>query len=232
MPYLMYNLEYLVYLLPGLLLAFYAQSKVSSNFSKYSKVNSKTGMTGREVARRILDNNGLKSVSIEPISGNLTDHYDPRNKVLRLSESVYGSYSIAAAGIAAHEVGHALQDKEGYSFLKFRNTLVPVANFGSHFSYILILIGIVIQNFSFLVEIGIALFATVVLFQLVTLPVEFNASNRAKKQLSKGIISEDTMAGVDKVLSAAALTYVASLLTALGTLLRLLAITNGSSRRD
>lgn len=222
--------NYLIYILPGLLLAFYAQARISSNYEKYSNILNSTGLTGKEVAKKILDRNNLSFIEIENISGHLTDHYDPRSKVLRLSQSVYDSKSIAAAGIAAHEVGHALQHAEGYLFLRIRNILVPAANFGSHFSYILIAVGIFFQNF--LVDIGVALFAIVVLFQLITLPVEFNASNRAKIQLSNGIIKEENMYGVNKVLTAAALTYVASLLTAIGTLLRLLAVANGSRRRN
>nr|WP_255702395.1 zinc metallopeptidase [Peptoniphilus sp. KCTC 25270] len=230
MPFMMYNLEYLIYILPGLILAMYAQSKISSNYAKYSRVNSGTGKTGREVAREILDRNGLYTVQIERISGNLTDHYDPRSKVLRLSQGVYDSTSVAALGIAAHEVGHAVQDAENYGFLKLRNVLVPAANFGSQFAFILVALGIFFQNF--LVELGVALFAIAVLFQLITLPVEYDASNRAKEELQTIIYSEEGTVGVRKVLSAAALTYVASLLTALGTLLRLLSIAGNSRGRD
>ncbi|MCD1147114.1 zinc metallopeptidase [Peptoniphilus sp. KCTC 25270] len=223
-------MEYLIYILPGLILAMYAQSKISSNYAKYSRVNSGTGKTGREVAREILDRNGLYTVQIERISGNLTDHYDPRSKVLRLSQGVYDSTSVAALGIAAHEVGHAVQDAENYGFLKLRNVLVPAANFGSQFAFILVALGIFFQNF--LVELGVALFAIAVLFQLITLPVEYDASNRAKEELQTIIYSEEGTVGVRKVLSAAALTYVASLLTALGTLLRLLSIAGNSRGRD
>lgn len=230
MPFMMYNLEYLIYILPGLILAMYAQSKISSNYAKYSRVNSGTGKTGREVAREILDRNGLYTVQIERIGGNLTDHYDPRSKVLRLSQGVYDSTSVAALGIAAHEVGHAVQDAENYGFLKLRNVLVPAANFGSQFAFILVALGIFFQNF--LVELGVALFAIAVLFQLITLPVEYDASNRAKEELQTIIYSEEGTVGVRKVLSAAALTYVASLLTALGTLLRLLSIAGNSRGRD
>lgn len=221
---------YLIYILPGLLLAMYAQSTISSNYRKYSQVDNGTGLNGKEIAERILNKRGMNDVQIEQIPGKLTDHYDPSSKVLRLSEGVYRSTSVAAAGIAAHEVGHAIQHQEGYMYLRLRSILVPAASIGSHLSYFLIAIGMFFQNY--LIDLGIALFAIVVLFQLITLPVEYNASNRAKHELESGLISPIKMEGIEKVLSAAALTYVASLLTALGTLLRLLAITGGSRRSD
>ena len=224
-----YNLEYLMYLLPGILLAMYAQAKVSSAFEKYSRVRNSVNLTGSQAARIILDRNGLQDVNIEQVRGSMTDHYDPRNKVLRLSETVYGQHSIAAVSVAAHEVGHALQDKEGYGPLTIRTYLVPAAQLGSNISIYLVMLGLFVSSFSFLVPVGIALFCIAVLFQLVTLPVEFNASKRAELELANGILPASELEGTNAVLQAAALTYLASLLTALGTLFHLLSL---SKRRD
>ena len=222
-----YNLDYLIYILPGFLLALYAQSKIRTNFDKYSRVTNREGLTGRSVAEAILSNHGIYDVRIDRVRGSLTDHYDPSHKVLRLSDPVYDSTSIAALGIAAHECGHAIQHHESYAPLSMRNAIVPAANLGSNLSFIFILIGLF--AFEPLLKLGIALFAITVLFQLLTLPVEYNASHRAKVILADGILSGEEMVGVERILSAAALTYVASLLTAIGTLMRFISL---GRRRD
>lgn len=222
-----YNLDYLIYILPGFLLALYAQSKIRTNFDKYSRVTNREGLTGRSVAEAILKNHGIYDVTIDRFRGSLTDHYDPSHKVLRLSDPVYDSTSIAALGIAAHECGHAIQHHESYAPLSMRNAIVPAANLGSNLSFIFILIGLF--AFEPLLKLGIALFAITVLFQLLTLPVEYDASHRAKVILADGILSGEEMVGVERILSAAALTYVASLLTAIGTLLRFISL---GRRRD
>lgn len=222
-----YNLDSLIYILPGFLLALYAQSKIRANFDKYSRITNREGLTGRSVAEAILKNHGIYDVTIDRVRGSLTDHYDPSRKVLRLSDPVYDSTSIAALGIAAHECGHAIQHHESYAPLSMRNAIVPAANLGSNLSFILIFAGLF--AFAPLLKLGIALFAITVLFQLLTLPVEYNASHRAKVILADGILSGEEMVGVERILSAAALTYVASLLTAIGTLLRFLSL---GRRRD
>ncbi len=222
-----YNLDYLIYILPGFLLALYAQSKIKTNFDKYSRVSNREGLTGRSVAEMILKSHGIYDVRVDRVGGSLTDHYDPSHKVLRLSDPVYDSTSIAALGIAAHECGHAIQHHEAYAPLKFRNAIVPAANLGSNLSFFLIFIGLF--AFEPLIKLGIALFAITVLFQLLTLPVEYDASHRAKVILADGVLSGEEMVGVERILSAAALTYVASLLTAIGTLLRFMSL---GRRRD
>ncbi|NLX61056.1 MAG: zinc metallopeptidase [Tissierellia bacterium] len=214
-------------LMIAILISLYAQIKVSSSFNKYLRVPSRIGLTGREVARMILDRNGLYDVGIELIGGNLTDHYDPRKKVIRLSRNVYNGNSLASVAVAAHEVGHAIQHSEGYFPLIIRNNLAPIASFSARFVWILIFLGFVISPF--LLELGILLYLAVVLFQVITLPVEFNASRRALLQLENGIISREEIGGSRKVLQAAALTYVAATLVAVLQLLRLLSI---SGRRD
>ncbi|MBI6037764.1 zinc metallopeptidase [Clostridium perfringens] len=216
-------------LIPAILISAWAQFKVSSTFNKYSTVRSINGYTGSQVARILLNDAGLQEVEIQQVPGRLSDHYDPRAKVLRLSSDVYGSTSVASIGVAAHEVGHAIQDKESYSALVFRNAIVPVVNFSSSLSWILFFIGILF-SYSTLVTIGIILFSVVVLFQLVTLPVEFNASSRALKILeARGILYDKEVDGARKVLSAAALTYVAATLMAVLQLVRLIAISNRNS---
>ncbi|AQW24301.1 zinc metallopeptidase [Clostridium perfringens] len=216
-------------LIPAILISAWAQFKVSSTFNKYSTVRSINGYTGAQVARILLNDAGLQEVEIQQVPGRLSDHYDPRAKVLRLSSDVYGSTSVASIGVAAHEVGHAIQDKESYSALVFRNAIVPVVNFSSSLSWILFFIGILL-SYSTLVTIGIILFSVVVLFQLVTLPVEFNASSRALKLLeARGILYDKEVDGARKVLSAAALTYVAATLMAILQLVRLIAISNRNS---
>lgn len=219
---------WVVFVLPALLLASYAQLKISSAFNKYSRVSSETGLTGAQIARIILDRNGLHDVRIEHIGGKLTDHYDPRGKVVRLSNTIYGGTSIASASVAAHEVGHAIQHADGYYPLILRNNIAPIANIGSRFAWILIFIGFLISPV--FLDVGILLFLTVVIFQIVTLPVEFNASSRALLQLENGIISRENIRPAKKVLSAAALTYVAATLVAIGQLLRLLAQSNRRRR--
>lgn len=227
-PYFyMYDYSYLVYILPGLILAFYAQAKISSAYEKYSKIGSSTNLSGAEVAREILDRNGLNYVNINLVDGKLSDHYDPRDKTLNLSRDVYYKNSIASVSIAAHEVGHAIQDSVEYAPLKIRGALVPLANLGTQVSFLLIILGFFFSVF--FTKLGVALFFFAVLFQIVTLPVEFNASNRAKKELANGIITEEDLIGTKEVLNAAALTYVASTIVAIGQFLRLLSI---FGRRD
>lgn len=217
-------------LIPALLLTFYAQTKVSSNFNKYSRVYNQQGLTGAEVARKILQDAGINDVSIQHAPGNnLGDHYDPRSKVIRLSDEVYGSSSVAAAGIAAHECGHAIQHATGYLPNSIRTACVPLANLGSMAAMPLFFIGIIL-SIDFLQVLGIVFFSLTTLFYFVTLPVEFNASSRALKILgSHGILTPDEVSQTRKVLSAAALTYLAAALMSLLQLFRLLLL---SRRRD
>ena len=215
----------------GLVICLLAQAKVSSAYAKWSQVPSRTGLTGAQVARRILDGNGCQNVRIEAISGSLTDHYDPQDGVLRLSSEVYQSGSIAALGVAAHEAGHAIQDAQDYAPMRIRATLVPVANIGSHAAVPLFMLGL-IMSWEPLTKIGIFCFALAVLFYVVTLPVEFNASSRAVAVLSGGYMPEDEVLGVKAMLSAAAMTYVAAALQAVLQLLRLVLIAGSRRRRD
>ena len=211
-----------------------ASSRVNSVFRRYSTVRSRSGLTGREAAERILRANGIYDVTVRHIPGNLTDHYDPRNKTLGLSDSTYGSASVAAIGVAAHECGHAAQHATGYAPLKFRGALVPAANFGSTLAWPLILIGLFLRSDTavIFINMGILLFSAAVLFQLVTLPVEFNASSRAVKVLeTTGMLYPEEIRQTKAVLGAAALTYVASAASAILQLLRLLLIT-GRRRND
>jgi Zn-dependent membrane protease YugP len=212
----------LILLVPALLLSLYAQFKVSSTFNRYSRVASGRGLTGAQAARRLLDSAGLSHVGIEVVGGRLSDHYDPRTKVLRLSPDVGGSNSLAALGVAAHEAGHAVQDATGYAPMKVRSSLVPTANLGSSLGMILFFVGLVMGGSDLLMNLGILLFSAAVLFTLVTLPVEFNASSRALSLLSsQGVLVSTEMEGARKVLSAAALTYVAAALMAVLQLVRL-----------
>lgn len=214
----------IIILLPAIIIAAIAQIKIKSSFSKYSKVNSVNGYTGAQVARMLLDAAGLFDIPVEIVQGKLTDHYDPTKRVMRLSSEVYNGTSVASIGVAAHETGHALQDKERYVPLKLRNAIVPAVNFSSNASWVLFLIGIILSIHS-LINIGIVLFSAVVLFQLVTLPVEFNASSRAIKVLeSRNILYGDEIKGAKSVLSAAAMTYVAATLMAISQLIRLVLI--------
>lgn len=212
---------YFILVVPALILAMWAQTKVKTTFNKYSKVPTVGRMTGYESARRILDANGLRHVQIEHISGELTDHFDPTKNVIRLSDKVYSSATVAAVGVAAHEAGHAVQYATNYAPIKLRAAVIPITQFGSSLSMPLILVGF-LMGADFLVNFGLILFATVALFQLITLPVEFNASSRAVKALSMGgSISDEELNGVKNVLGAAALTYVAALVVSLANLLRL-----------
>lgn len=223
------DIYYLILVVPALLVALFADIKVKSTFSKYSKIPAKAGYTAREVARFILDSNGLQDVRTEQIGGSLTDHYDPRSNVIRLSGSVCNSTSVASLGVAAHEVGHAIQHSKDYTPIKVRNALVPVTQFASYAAIPLALIGLIFGNI--LLKVGILLFAVTVLFQLVTLPVEFNASSRALETLkSNGFMEEEDLCATKKVLSAAAFTYVAATLVALMNLLRLILLAR--DRRD
>lgn len=213
------DMTYILVLI-GAVLCFLAQNNVTSTYSKYSRVKSRTGLTGAMAAERILKANGIYDVRVEHIAGDLTDHYDPTHKVLRLSDSVYGSTSVAAIGVAAHECGHAIQHQQGYAPLKIRSTLVPAANLGSKLCWPVLVLGLLF-SYTF-VKVGILLFCAVVLFQIVTLPVEFNASSRALHILQgTGMLYEDEMSSTRKVLTAAALTYVASVASSLLQLLRL-----------
>ena len=219
-----FDYYYLVLVVPTLLLSLYAQFKVKSAFSKYSQVQTIRKISGKEAAALLLRSNSISNVSIQRIGGSLSDHYDPSHKVLRLSDPVYDKTSIAAVGVAAHETGHAIQDKEKYAPLVLRSTLVPVANIGSTAGPYLALAGIIFRM-NLLLNIGIILFACAVLFYLVTLPVEIDASRRALKVLEhNAVLSQEELKGAKKVLSAAALTYVASALTAMANLLRLILI--------
>jgi uncharacterized protein len=216
-----FNPLYLVFALPALLLGLWAQFKVKGAFNHYSKVRSARGLSGAEVARRVLDFNGLHSVQVEQVGGFLSDHYDPRHKTLRLSPEVYSSNSLAAAGVAAHEAGHAIQDKQGYSALKFRTSMVPGVQVGSWLGPIIFLVGYFMSSTAgdTLAWVGLVLFGLTALFALVTLPVEFDASRRAKESLVvQGIIRQDEMVGVNKTLDAAALTYVAAAIQAVMTM--------------
>jgi len=213
------SLLYFLFALPALILGLYAQFKVKSAFSKYSRVPNAAGITGAQAARRILDANGLTHVDVERTQGMLSDHYDPRSKTLRLSPAVYETPTLAAVGVAAHEAGHALQDKTGYAALQLRSAMVPSVQIGSWLGPIIFMVGL-LMSFTTLAWIGLILFGATALFALVTLPVEFNASNRAKQLLvSQGILAPQEMGGVNKVLDAAALTYVAAALQAIMTLL-------------
>lgn len=208
----------------GAVICLIASARVNTTFNKYNRVRSMSGMTGAQAAEHILHTAGIYDVSVQHISGNLTDHYDPRNKVLRLSDSTYGSSSVAAVGVAAHECGHAIQHQKDYAPLSIRSAIVPLANFGSFLAWPLIVIGLFITSStgSLLINIGILCFSLAVLFQLVTLPVEFNASSRAVRILGEtGILAQEELKGTKKVLKAAALTYVAGAAVSILQLLRL-----------
>ena len=220
----------IIILIPAIIFSIVAQIMVKSAFSEYSKVRNSRGLTGADAAREILDRNGLTNVRIEHISGSLTDHYDSKANVIRLSDDVYGSATVAAVGVAAHEAGHAVQYAEGYYPIKIRNAIIPVTRFGSSLSTPLVILGLAL-SWDFLITAGILLFCAVVLFQAITLPVEFNASGRALKTLrSSHFLEDDEMKGARSVLTAAAMTYVAAMLSALLSLVRLLVI-SGRRRR-
>ncbi|MGM9627623.1 MAG: zinc metallopeptidase [Faecousia sp.] len=238
MPYYYYGFDwtYVYLVLPCVLLSLWASANVNSTFKKYSKQYSQRRLTGAEAAQRVLSANGVHGVRIEKVSGNLTDHYDPRTNVIRLSDNVFGNTSTAAIGVACHEAGHAVQYAEGYFPIKVRAAIIPVTNFGSKLAMPLILLGILFSAFSYmgdtLVYLGIACFGLSLVFQLVTLPVEFNASRRAIQSIEQGnMLTEEEQKGARKTLRAAALTYVAATATALAQLLRLLVIFGGNNRR-
>lgn len=222
-----------ILVLIGAAICMIASARVNSTFNKYSKYRSMSGMTGAQAAERILQSAGIYDVTVQHVSGRLTDHYDPRNKTLNLSDSVYASASVAAVGVAAHECGHAIQHQKNYAPLTIRGALVPVANFGSALAWPLIIIGLVFGAGNFLVNLGIIFFSAAVLFQLVTLPVEFNASARAVRILNDtGILGQEELGYTKKVLGAAALTYVASAAAAILQLLRLIILFGGKDDRD
>ena len=231
MPFFLFD-PTMIIVIPGIILTLWAQAKVSMAFKKYSRVGARSGITGEGVARAILDQNGLQGVGVEHIAGNLTDHYDPRAGILRLSDAVYSSRSIAALGIAAHEAGHAVQHAVRYPALALRTAVAPVAATGSQLGIWLFMIGMFIpyftnSNTTWLMDAGIILFSVAVLFTVITLPVEFNASRRAIKVLERGgYLTTDELPKAKKVLDAAALTYVAAAATAVLTLLRLLILRN------
>lgn len=233
MYYPMYFDPTYMLVLIGVVICLAASAKMRSTFSRYSRIRNHSGMTGREAAEQVLHRAGIYDVRVEHVSGNLTDHYDPRSKVLRLSDATYGSASVAAVGVAAHECGHAIQHATGYAPLAFRSTLVPVANFGSTIAWPLILIGLLFNSQSSILflNLGILAFSLAVLFQIVTLPVEFNASSRAIRMLSgNGMLYEDEVQATRKVLTAAALTYVAGAASAILQLLRIILISNSRRR--
>ena len=222
-----------ILVIAGVIICLAASAKMRSTFNRYSRVRSHSGLTGREAAQEVLRRAGIYDVRVERVSGNLTDHYDPRTKVLRLSDATYNSTSLAAVGVAAHECGHAMQHAQGYAPLKIRGSLVPLANLGSTLAWPLILIGLVFTGRSseMFLNLGILAFSLAVLFQLVTLPVEFNASRRAVRILgSSGIMYPDEIDGTKKVLGAAALTYVAGAASSILQLLRIILLTG--NRRD
>ena len=217
-------------LIPALLFSMWAQFRVQSTFRRYNEIGARRGVTAEQVSRALLDKFGLRGVRVEKVAGNLTDHYDPGNKVLRLSDSTSGSSSIAAIGVAAHEVGHALQDMDSYAFLRVRNAIVPVVNVGSMLSMPLFFIGLIMGSLN-LLNIGILLFCGVLVFHLVTLPVEFDASARALRVLSDtGLLASDEIGGARAVLRAAALTYVSAMVMTVLQLLRLLVLRNARRR--
>ena len=227
---------YIILVMPFVIFSMIASAKVNSSFKKYSEVYSRRGLTAAEGARRVLNDNGVSGVAIERVQGHLTDHFDPKSNTIRLSENVYDSTSVASIGVACHEAGHAVQHAVGYIPVKVRTAIVPITNIGSKLSMPLIVLGIFLsyfgEQYSIIAYIGVALFALCVVFQLVTLPTEFNASRRAIRAISDGgILYEDEVKGAKKVLFAAAMTYVAALAVTVMQLLRLVLIVAGSQRR-
>lgn len=232
MPYYYFDFTYIIFIIPALLFGFWAQFRVKSTYLRYSKVGTMRGYTGAETARYILEQNGIYDVTIRHITGNLTDNYNPKNKTLNLSDGVYGSSSVAAVGIAAHETGHAIQHAIGYFPIKLREAVIPVTQIGSWLYMPLLLVGMLFSSQS-LIDIGILMFSMIAVFQFLTLPVEFNASNRAIQTIREGnILYGDEVSGARSVLKAAALTYVAALVSSLAQILRLLVLFGGSRRRD
>lgn len=231
MIYYGFDIWYFILVLPAVLFALIASGAVKAAYKKYAKVFSASGMTGAEMAERVLSQNGVFGVRIEPVPGELTDHFDPKSNVIRLSEGVYGSKSIAALGIAAHEAGHAVQYAVGYGPMKVRGKILPVASIGSQAGIWLAVLGSVFAALRPIAYVGVGLYIAFVLFELITLPVEINASNRAVKALEAcGVMAGGELVGAKKVLRAAALTYVAALASSVGMLLRLLIMLNGRDR--
>lgn len=228
MIYFGYDFTYFLFMIPCLILSVYCSAKVNSTFNKYSKVANRRRITGAQAAHEVLTANGVTGVRIEPVSGNLTDHFDPRTNTIRLSESVYNSTTVAAVGVAAHEAGHAVQHAQDYLPNKIRSAVVPVANIGSKLSWIFIFVGFLLPvQYNFVITLGIVFFSFSVLFTLVTLPVEFNASKRALQTIKgANLLYDEEYDGAKKTLSAAAMTYVAAAATAIAQLLRLVLLAN------
>lgn len=231
-----FDWTYVVLVLPAVLLSLWASANVNSTFKRYSSQFSRRRITGAQAAEQVLHANGIYDVSVQHISGNLTDHFDPKSKTIRLSDNVYSSTSTAAIGVACHEAGHAVQHQVGYAPLKLRMAVIPITNIGSKLAMPLILLGLLLSAFGYyfyeLVYVGIACFGLSLVFQLITLPVEFNASSRAVQAVEQsGILMEDEMTGAKKTLRAAALTYVAATAVSLAQLLRLLILFGGNNRR-
>ena len=227
-----YDPTYII-LIPAIILTMYAQFKVSSTTNRYFRVRTQRGYTGEQTAREILNANGIYDVRIEMTRGTLSDHYDPRNKILRLSQDVYRGTSITSVAVAAHECGHAIQDQEDYVPLRFRSAFVPVANLGTQVAFPILLLGVFLGSSHFLIQVGLLCFFFGVLFQLITLPVEFNASGRAVRILREtGMMSDDELSKTKKVLSAAAMTYVAAAAASILSMLRLIILFGGNRRRD
>ena len=224
--FFMYNWSYLVFMLPCLILSLICNASVKSNFSKYSQIPNSRRMTGAQAAQAVLNAHGVTGVRIEPVRGSLTDHFDPRSNVIRLSEPVYNSTSVAAVGVACHEAGHACQHAEQYFPNKVRSAILPIANFGSRLSWLFLIVGMILPvQYNFVVIIGIVMYSASVLFTIATLPVEFNASSRALKTIqSTGMLSAQEYPGAQKVLRAAAMTYVAAAATSIAQLLRLIMV--------
>lgn len=222
-----------ILVLIGAVICMIASAKLKSTYAKYSQVRSMSGITGAETAKRILYSQGIRDVSVEHVAGDLTDHYDPRSRVLRLSDTTYGDTSVAAVGVAAHECGHAVQHATGYALLNIRNSIAPIVSIGSNLSWPFILLGVILSWNSVLIRVGIWMFALAVFFQLVTLPVELDASRRALRLLQEnGILYQDEIPSARRVLSAAAMTYVAGLLSVILQMLRLLLMFGGRRSDD
>ncbi|MBR6735690.1 MAG: zinc metallopeptidase [Oscillospiraceae bacterium] len=230
MPFFYIDRYYILLVLPAALLSLWAQSKVNSTYAKYRNMRTNCGYSGQQIARFLLDSYGLRDVNVVTVAGNLTDHYDPSRRVVRLSQDVFYGTSVAALGVAAHETGHAIQHAEGYVPLKIRTAIIPVTNFGSQLSMPMLFLGLIL-GIEPLVTFGILLFSLMTVFQFVTLPVEFNASTRAVDALSAGLLTSEELGGTKKVLTAAALTYVAALIVSAMQLLRLVLLF-GNRRRD
>lgn len=232
MPYYYLDFSYIIFILPALLFGLWAQLRVNTAFNKYSRIANSRGYTGAETAKYILEQNGIYDVTIRHISGNLTDNYNPKNKTINLSDSVYNSASVAAVGIAAHETGHAIQHAVSYFPIRLREMVIPVTQIGSWVYMPLLLLGMLFSS-QMMIDVGIIMFSMIAVFQLITLPVEFNASNRAIKTIREGeLLYGQELSGAKSVLKAAALTYVAALVSSLAQILRLMVLFGGSRRRQ